>query len=82
LVVASADEEKSKQIERQESKNAILESETQLLGSNSALAVQPAARPEMEHCIARKRRDIMKSVEGWYSTCNNVFFYKFFVSMH
>jgi len=32
---------------RQESKNAILESETQLLGSNSALAVQPAARPEM-----------------------------------
>jgi len=33
---------------RQESKNAILESETQLLGSNSALAVQPAARPEME----------------------------------
>jgi len=25
-----------------------LESETQLLGSNSALAVQPAARPEME----------------------------------
>jgi len=35
-----------------------------------------------QHCIARKRRDIMKSVEGWYSTCNNVFFYKFFVSMH
>jgi len=52
LVVASADEEKSKQIERQESKNAILESETQLLGSNSALAVQPAARPEMEEHYA------------------------------
>ena len=31
---------------------------------------------------ARKRRDIMESVEGWHSTCNNVFFYKFFVSMH
>ena len=42
--------------------------------------ISPFISPNVS--IARKRQDIMESVEGWHSTCNNVFFYKFFVSMH
>uniref|UniRef100_A0ACD5WBS3 Uncharacterized protein n=1 Tax=Avena sativa TaxID=4498 RepID=A0ACD5WBS3_AVESA len=46
-LLASADDDKTKQIESLESKIAILESENQLLRSNSALAVQAAVAPEV-----------------------------------
>ena len=46
----------------------------------SNVFISPFISPNVS--IARKRQDIMESVEGWHSTCNNVFFYKFFVSMH
>ncbi|KAL6637848.1 hypothetical protein ACP70R_025420 [Stipagrostis hirtigluma subsp. patula] len=46
-LVASADEDKSKQIETLESKIAILESEIQLLRSNSSLPVQAVITPDV-----------------------------------
>lgn len=46
-LLASADEDKSKQIESLESKIAILESENHLLRSNSALPVQAVVTPEV-----------------------------------
>ena len=46
----------------------------------SNVFISPFISPNVS--IARKRQDIMESVEGWHSTCNNVFFYKFFVPMH
>uniref|UniRef100_A0ACD6A962 Uncharacterized protein n=1 Tax=Avena sativa TaxID=4498 RepID=A0ACD6A962_AVESA len=46
-LLASADDDKTKQIESLESKIAILESENQLLRSNSALAVQAVVTPEV-----------------------------------
>ncbi|KQK13225.1 myosin-12 isoform X2 [Brachypodium distachyon] len=46
-LLASADDDKSRQIESLESKIANLESENQLLRNNSALAVQAAVTPEV-----------------------------------
>jgi myosin-5 len=46
-LLASADDDKSKQIESLESKIAILESENQLLRSKSSVAVQAVITPEV-----------------------------------
>lgn len=53
-LLASADDDKTKQIESLESKIAILESENQLLRSNSALAAQAAVAPEVIQPSAMK----------------------------
>ncbi|KAL6894082.1 hypothetical protein ACP4OV_008180 [Aristida adscensionis] len=57
-LLASADEDKSKQIEGLESKIAILESEIQLLRSNSMLAVQAVVAPEMD------QKSVLESPQG------------------
>ncbi|KAM0929591.1 hypothetical protein ACQ4PT_001616 [Festuca glaucescens] len=53
-LLASADDDKTKQIESLESKIAILESENQLLRSNSALAAQAVVTPEVIQPSAMK----------------------------